>query len=362
MAAAAAPANVLIFNEEALRAFTRSLLRAAGASAVHAGLVAETLVAANLRGVDSHGIQLLTMYLGRIQSGGIDLATEGKIHSESGACLVYDGEHGLGQVVADRCTDHAIRLVRDFGLALVTARNTYHFGAAAYWAEKMARSGAIGIVMCNAGPNVPPWQGAIPRLGTNPICVAVPATGSGRWLLDMATTTVAKNKLEHAAYLGWDTIPDWWGFIDAAGKPTTNLAAAQAGLPTAVGGYKGSGLAVMVEILTAGLSGGPMAEDMPQNRTGASDPVPVSHAFLAIAPDRFLAPGEFQTRMTRLTGMLKSSAPAPGYTEVLVAGEPEWRMQEKRQRDGIPIPTRLWARLGGMARPLGVVPPAPLAG
>ena len=138
----------------------------------------------------------------------------------------------------------------------MTARESNHFGAAAYWGQRIARAGMMGIVMCNATPLVAPWQGREPRLGTNPICVALP--GPDVWLLDMATTTVALNRIWKAAANGETTIPSGWA-MDHERHPTTSTQEALAGLPMPLGGYKGTGLAVMVEIFCAVLSGGAMS-------------------------------------------------------------------------------------------------------
>jgi LDH2 family malate/lactate/ureidoglycolate dehydrogenase len=349
--------RTLLFREQVLRDFCRDLLAALGVPVKHAKLVGDSLVTANLRGVDSHGVHLLTTYVAQIQAGGVNTDAVGAVVAESGACLVYDGRDGMGQVVADQCTDHAIRLARNFGISVVVARNSHHFGAAGYWGEKLSRAGHIGIVMSNASPAVPPWQGRSARLGTNPLCVVVPATGAGRWLLDMATSTVALGKVANAAFLGQDSIPAWWGFLDADGNPTTQTHAAQRGMPTPIGGYKGTGLAMLVEIFCSVLSGGPMALEIPVDRTGA-DPLRISHMFMAVDPGRFLAQGGFHARMVRLNTMVKSSQPARSFEEVLVAGEPEWRVEEQRQREGIPVPVRLWERLSAIATSVQVVPPS----
>src|SRR6202041_2743016 len=203
-----------------------------------------SLVSSNLRGVDSHGVQLLIWYTEQIAAGNVDVHRAGHIASENGACIVYDGDHAIGQLVSDTCCDHAVRLARDHGLGLVVARNSTHFGAAAWWAQKLARENLLGIVMCNATALVAPWQGRDKMLGTNPICMAVP--GPKTFLLDMATTTVALNRI-----------------------------------------YKA---------------------------------LRASHLFLAIDVARFMPMDEFITRMEWLHDTLKSSPPAAGFEEVLVAG------------------------------------------
>lgn len=354
---------VLRFREATLGDFCRDLLVARRVPEAHARLVADSLVAANVRGVDSHGVQMLGLYLAQLQAHGMDPAEAGAVAAENGCCLTYDGRNGLGQVVADRCADHAIRLVRERGLALVVARNSNHFGTAAYWAEKIARSGSIGIAMCNSSPAVPPWQGRSPRLGTNPIAMVVPGSDPRRWQFDMATTTVALGKVLNASLLGQAAIPAWWGFLGPDGAPTTDIAAAQKGQPTPIGGYKGSGLAMMVEILCSVLSGGPMALEVPTYRGRKSEvPLQLSQMFLAIDPARFMPLAEFEARMARLKELVKSSEPARGYDEVLIGGEPEWRAAEERRRTGIPIPARLWEQLSAAAAELRVTPPRPDAG
>ena len=267
-----APVTILL-PAETLRSFCRQLLEVLGVSGPHARIVVDSLVAANVRGVDSHGIQMLATYIQQLRAGGINVPAAGRVVREDGVCLRYDGENGLGQVVADQCTDHSIRIARALGVSVVVASHSNHFGAGSWWGEKLARAGLIGIVMSNACPAVAPWQGKTPILGTNPLCVAVPGTGGkSRWLLDMATTTVALGKLTHAGHLNLPQIPQAWGFLDAAGRPTTETAAAQRGSPTPTGGYKGTALAMMVEILCAGLSGGAMTTELPIYRTGG-DPL-----------------------------------------------------------------------------------------
>jgi len=340
-----------------LRDFCRDLLVASQTPGPFAVLVADSLVEANLRGVDSHGVQMLATYLQQIRAGGVQVAAAGHVEREDGVCLRYHGENGLGQVVADRCTDHAIRIAQTLGVAVVVTSHSNHFGAGAWWGEKLASAGLIAIVMSNACPAVAPWQGKTAIFGTNPFCVAVPNHGEGaRWILDMATTTVALGKLTNAVHRGEPTIPLSWGFLDAEGKPTSDPAEALRGNPTPFGGYKGTGLAMMIEILCAGLSGGAMTTELPIYRTGG-DPIGVSHTFIAIDPAKFLAPGEFETRVARLGRLVKAAEPAEGYEEVLLAGEPEWRCHQLRAKEGIPLPAKLWSQLTTLAAELAVTPP-----
>src|SRR5437763_5095563 len=298
--------DILISAPE-LVSFARQILESLKVPKPKAQLVATSLVAANLRGVDSHGVQLLTFYAEQIEHGDVDPTADGHIISENGGSMIFHGEDGLGQHVADVCSDHAIRLAKAHGISMVVARESNHFGAAAYWAQKMAAAGQIGIVMCDASSIVPPWQGEQNRIGTNPICMAVP----GPWLLDMATTTVAANKIFKAAFNNQPTIPAGWA-MDSEGIPTTDTQTAMKGLIMPLGGYKGSGLAMMVEILCAVLSGGAMSTELGGIRIRGRK-FRVNQTFLAIDIERFIPVAEFTARVEKLVGMIKNTPPAAGY-------------------------------------------------
>lgn len=336
----------------ALSDFCETILRKAGVPAATAALTAESLVVSNLRGVDSHGVQLLPYYVKQILGGDLNPAATGRVISENGCCLLYDGENGIGQGVAEICCGHAIRIAKAHGMGMAVARESNHFGACAYWARRISAQGQIGIVFCNASPMVPPWQAKEPRMGTNPICMSVPGTGEPAWLLDMATTTVAANKIYKAGVNGQPTIPSGWA-MDSDGVPTTDTQKALHGLVAPLGGYKGSGLAMMVEILCAVLSGGAMSTELGGIRI-RGQAMRVSQTFLAIDVRRFMPLEEFDARMETLVRMIKSAAPASGYDEVLIAGEPEARNEAERVRSGIPIPEGSWRTLLDAAEMLGV--------
>lgn len=349
------PGTVYVVDAEPLEEFADALLRAAGVPPPSARLTARSLVAANLRAVDSHGLHLLLFYLDQLEKGEVDAVGEGRVLSETGGCLLYDGENALGQVVADRCTDHGVRLTREHGLSLVVARESNHFGAAAFWAQKFSAQGLIGAVFCNASPIVPPWQGKAGRLGTNPICVSVPGGEERPWLLDMATTTVAANRIFKALVNGRPEIPLGWA-MDADGVPTTNTQTAYEGLISPLGGYKGSGLALMVEILCGVLGGGAMATQVGGLRMRGR-PFRASQCFLGIDLERFLPLDAFKSRMDWLIREIKETPPAKGYHEVLVAGEPEWRAEDRRRREGIPLEAGTWTGLCAWAEKRGIAPP-----
>ncbi len=335
-----------------LRELARKILTASNVPAAKAALIADSLVAANLRGVDSHGIHLLPHYVKQFRAGNVLAGADGHVVSESGCCLLFDGENGIGHHISAQCCDHALRLARIHGVGFVVARNSSHFGAAAFWAQRISGAGMIGVVMCNASPSVPPWQGREGRIGTNPICVSVPGSESGNWLLDMATTTVAMNRIVKAAANREPEIPSGWA-MDSDGVPTTDTQTALKGLLMPLGGYKGSGLGMMAEIFCAVLSGGAMSTDVGGVHI-LSRPMNTSQMFMAIDPGRFLPLREFQARIEHLVKTVKSTRPAHGYDEVLVAGDPEWRMEDERVRNGIPVDESTWTRLEALARELSI--------
>ena len=343
-------ATAITVSHDNLELFSTRLLLASGVIAAHADIVAKSLVAANLRGVDSHGVQLLVYYLHQIVAKNMLIESVGEIATESGATMAYDALNGLGAVTAARCCEHANRLAATHGMGMVTVKNANHFGACAFWAQRLSAEGNIGIVVCNASPLVAPWQGKEVRFGTNPICMAVPG---GKFLLDMATTTVAANRIYKAVTNQETTIPQGWA-LDSAGRPTTDPKAALAGgFVMPLGGYKGYGLAILVEILCAVLGGGAMSTELGGIRL-LDRPMNASHMFLSIAVNRFLPGGEFEPRMAKLVAMLKSVEPAAGFDEVLVAGEPEERIEQHRLANGIPIETGVWDKLCEQATRLAV--------
>lgn len=208
------------------------------------------------------------------------------------------------------------------------------------------------MAFTNASPSVPPWQGREGRIGTNPICVSLPSSGAGGWLLDMATTTVAKNRLYKAAAGGQPTIPAGWA-MDADGVPTQDTQTALCGLLMPLGGYKGSGLGMLVEILCGVLGGGAMSTQL-GGLHSTSRRMCSSHCFVAIDITRLMPVTEFQNRMEFLIAEVKSAQPAREYEEVLVAGDPEWRMERQRLREGIPLDHSVWKRLMELAQELGI--------
>ena len=326
----------------------RAIFRAAGATEENAEIVVHSLVDANLTGHDSHGVIRIPYYVKEIQEGRLDPKGSPTVVRETASTAVVDGAATFGQVGSRIAADLAIRKARDVGLAGVAAMNCHHTGRIGEWVERVAAARMVGMAV-TAGEGSPrqvaPYGGAKGALGTNPIAWALPrAEARPPILLDYATSAVAQGKLQVARAKGEPVPPG--SIIDSQGRPTTDVEDFFAGgllLPFA--GHKGYALAVVVQLLAVGLSGGELAT--PDARGSCL-------TVLAIDPGAFRPPEEFARYAETIADRLKAIPPAPGFSEVLVPGEPEARTREARSRDGIPLPERTWEAIQATARELGV--------
>jgi ureidoglycolate dehydrogenase (NAD+) len=335
----------------ALERWVRALFEAAGLEAAAAATVADTLVETNLRGVDSHGVARVSDYVARLRAGGLNLRPEPRVISQDGAVAVVDGDNGPGQVAGVLATDLSIELARRNGIGAVVVRHSNHYGAAGIYAIRAARAGLVGVSTTNADPLVIPFGGSERALGTNPIAFAAPRD-DGVFVLDMATSQVAINKIYNARDEG-RVIPEGWG-VDERGLGTTDPAAVHAAVP--LGGYKGYGLALMVEVLSGVLAGAGVTRGVGRLHHEHDQAQNVGHFHLALDPVPLAGDG-FGERLTALLAELRAIPAAAGHDEVLVAGDPEDRARAERERDGIPLPAVVRARLEELSAELGVEVP-----
>ncbi|XP_064617592.1 uncharacterized oxidoreductase YjmC-like isoform X2 [Liolophura sinensis] len=320
-------ANYSVVPLEELRAFVVRCMEAVGTRTDHSEALAELLVTADHRGHFSHGLNRLDSYMADREAG---LCASGDVTpvivSEKLSVANVDGKDLLGPVVGKFCMDIAIKKARETGVGWVTARASNHFGIAGWYSIQAASQGLLGLAFTNSSPSMVPSRSKDGILGTNPISLSAPAGPDDMFVLDMATTTVALGKVEISGRKG-QPIPPGWG-VDSSGQETFNPEEVLHGgglLPLGglelTGGYKGYGLAMMVEIFTSILSGATCS--------------PNGHCFVAIDPDAF-APG-FVDRMSDLMGICRSLEPIDGETEVLVAGDPERKhMAMCKELGGIP--------------------------
>ncbi|MDD5729060.1 MAG: Ldh family oxidoreductase, partial [Victivallales bacterium] len=325
-------------------------------------------------GIESHGTaRLRSFYAKRLQAGGISPTPQVKTVSETPVTAVMDGGGGLGHPTAFRAMRLAIRKAVSNGAGFVTVHNSNHFGIAGYYAMMALEEGCIGLVMTNSNPWVVPTFGRNAMLGTNPLAVAAPSGREYPFVLDMATSTVAVGKLEACERLG-KAIPLQWG-TDANGIPTSSpamvLENGKAGLGGGLlplggamemaGGYKGYGLAVLVDIFCALLAGGKYADQIAGHQSGGeTKPGNISHFFGAWRVDAFRPLSAFQADLDDLLQRLKSSPKAEGQGRIYVAGEKEFEETERRLRNGIPLPDAVLSDLQRLGTEFGVAFPSRL--
>ncbi len=346
-------ADVKVVRAEKLRLLVEGLFKAAGLPAEDAAAVAEVLVEADLRGVESHGTTRIAGYMNMIKTGLLNPKPAVQVLKDLPSTAMLEGDQGFGIVVAKRAMQMAIDKAARTGIAAVTARNVTHTGMIGFYPMMAVRAGMIGFAMNNGPAILPPFGGKTPTLATNPFSVAIPAGREQPIVLDMATSVVAGGKLRLAAKKG-TPIPGEWA-LDRHGMPTTDPnEAIFHGFLQWAGGYKGFGLATIVEVLGGVLSGGLFGRDVPAMKNFGKEPLVTSAFYMAINVDNFMPLAEFGERVDRLIGHIKASERAKGTEEVYVAGEIEFRRKAQRVGDGIPVSGVVYRELMGLAAEYGV--------
>lgn len=306
-----------------------------------ARIAADILVEADLRGVDSHGVIRLDTYYGsRLRTGKIDPSTPLKIERETLTTVAYDAGAGLGQVAGYRAMQRCIEKARDAGMCMATVRNSNHYGIAGYYAMMALPHDMIGISFTNSQPLVAPTYGRTAILGTNPIAVAAPAGQNRPYVLDMATSIVPIGRITVYQKAG-KPIPEGWG-VDTDGLITTNPSAVlNGGALMALGGtdimrgYKGYGLALLVDIFSGILSGASFGKSV--GHPNENRPADVGHFFAAIKVDAFRDIEDFKRDMDSLLDQLKDAPKATGQDRIYIHGEKEFELAEHNLKEGIPL-------------------------
>jgi LDH2 family malate/lactate/ureidoglycolate dehydrogenase len=346
-------ADVTLVPADRLRPFIAEVFAAAGAPPDDAATVAEVLVEADLRGVESHGSTRVAGYVSMIRLGLLNPRPDVGVLRDTPTTAMLEGDRAFGIVVAKQAMSLAMDKARAAGLGCVTARNVTHTGLVGFYPMMAARGGLIGLAMNNGPAILPPFGGTTPTYATNPFAAAFPAGRREPIVLDMATSVVAGGKLRLAAKKGAE-IPDTWA-LDRHGKPTTDPdEAIHHGFMQWAGGYKGFGLATVVEVLGGVLSGGLFGADVPPMKDFGREPLVTSAFYLAIDPERFMPLDDFRARIDRLVDHVKASELASGVAEVFIAGEPEARRKIDRLREGIPLSAVVLDELRGVGQSLGV--------
>jgi LDH2 family malate/lactate/ureidoglycolate dehydrogenase len=307
-------------------------------------------------GVDSHGVRLLDHYVSVLVQGRVNPRPEMRLIGGFGALANFDADHGHGALATYRAMDHAVRLANELGIGAVAIRNSSHFGPAGAYALAAAERDCIGIAMCNSDSFVRLHDGATRFHGTNPIACAVPVAGERPWLLDMATSAVAFNRIRLYRSFGRE-LPQGVA-SDENGNDTED--AERAAILAPLGGdfgFKGAGLAALVEIFSAVLTGMKLSYELaPMSGPDLSTPRGMGAFVLAIRPEALLDGGAFRDRMRDYRAALRRSAARAG-GRVLAPGDREWAEAARREIDGVPIDPATARDFERLAETFGLVPP-----
>ena len=349
-----APAATATVDARDLEQFGIEALTKLGVPEADARDTVAAMMLADLRGVHTHGMMLLPVYVPRIQQGGINPRPDVRVVQQRGAVAVLDADRGLGHVAASRAMRLAMDRAAEYGIGAMGVRNANHYGAASSYALMAIERGMIGLSTCNTVIAMPATGGASPVIGNNPLAVAVPGGQRPPIVLDMATSTVAGYKLFIAMQRG-EKIPLGWA-LDKDGNPTDDPKLGWDGMLTPIGGVKGYGLAVILEVLNGLLTGALFGTDLPWAKDHQSENL--GFFFLAIDVAAFMPRDQFAARVDAFAEQIKASKLAPDSPGVFLPGELEWAKYQERRERGIPFEGFVWDRLTTVASELGVPLPA----
>lgn len=348
-----------VLSRDQLFQFAEELLSAGGADAHEASTVANSLVDANLRGHDSHGVMRIPFYLAQLQKGTINSGSRLEVIRETSGSLVCDGHWGFGQVVSRELTERLIDKADSAAIACGTLKHSAHIGRLGEYAEMAAARNMASIICANthgAAQRVAPVGGKRPRLGTNPLCMGMPGGAAGPFVLDFGTSATAEGKVRVKKIAGQE-VPLGW-ILDPEGRPTTDpnqLYGDPPGTILPMGGdqaYKGFGLSFLIEMLCGGLTGGQCAYPDP--------PPPVGNCavFIVLDPDLFAGFGHLSHEVAALEEYVRSVPRIDGVETITLPGDPERAVLAQRLESGIPLDDGNWRALVELGESSGVTPPA----
>jgi hydroxycarboxylate dehydrogenase B len=348
------PIHMVVISPQTLDSLTRQIFVQKGANSREAGIVSGLLVKANLAGHDSHGVIRIDGYLKAIDDGKLNPKASGVIEADFGAISLVNGNWGFGQVVASDAMQTAIEKARKYGVSAVSIYNCWHIGRMADYCLMAVEQGMIGITTVNSTSLVSPFGGVDRMFNPSPIGAGVPSGAEHPFMLDISMSVCAGGKIDVKKARG-EKLPAGW-IIDKNGKPSTDPADFYDGgsiLP--IGGevgYKGYGLAFLIDILSGALSGNGCASS-PEFRGGNGV------FMLVLDVSRFSNLDVFKERMKEVTANVKGGRKAPNVSEIMIPGEPEFMTEEAKSRDGIYIEDSTWQTISAIAKRLGVAVPNP---
>ena len=352
---------------DVMERFMVDVFRGIGVPEDDARICADVLITADKRGIDSHGVgRLKTIYYDRIVHDKIQVpVTNFEVLRDTMATALVDGHHGMGMVVARRCMEMAIEKARTYGLGMVVARNSTHYGIAGYYALMACQADMIGLTGTNARPSIAPTFGVENMLGTNPLVFGLPTDEEFPFTNDYATSITQRGKIEHYAREG-KVLPEGW-VIDRDGNTRTDadevlkaLVEGTAALTPLGGigeetaGYKGYGYATVVEVLSAALQQGAFMKQLIGIEDGRKVPYRLGHFFLAINIESFTDPALFKKHTGDILRELRASRKSPGEDRIYTCGEKEHLAWLERKENGVPLNAALQEQIITMRNELGL--------
>lgn len=330
-------------RHEALVRYVSAIFHDAGCRETDASEMAQCLVQTNLWGIDSHGVIRVPEYVARFRSGAMNARPEIRVVGGDGVLEVLDADNGPGYLSGRAAMAQAIEKAREHSVGVAGVINSNHCGATALYARMGCDDGMVGIAMTNVAPNMAMPGATTPITGNNPIAVAVPSFGEFPFVLDISLSAVAGGKLLVAAGKN-EKIPLGWA-VDREGRPTTDPRAGFEGFLLPMGGHKGFGLSLMVDILCGVLTGGSFQNQVKSMYRYPADPSRTAHLMMVINPLALMSRDDFRHRMDEFFRHVKTIPVSGEETEILLPGEIEYRIERDRRRYGIPLPAAVYGEL-----------------
>jgi LDH2 family malate/lactate/ureidoglycolate dehydrogenase len=337
-------------------AFTRDALAAAGLPGPDADIVAKAMIEADVTGFDAHGIFRLSAYVDTLRSGRVNPRAEIKVVQRAPATALVDGDNGIGHLVMTYAANLAVELARASGIGWVGVRRSNHAGAAGIYAEIPLAHGMVGIYAAVSTANhMAPWGGAEALMGTNPIAVAIPAGKEAPVVLDIATSVSSFGTIRQYA-LANKPMPEGWVVNSTTGEPITDPKKVSEGVLLPTGGYKGSGLALMIGLLAGVLNGAAFGREVIDFTAPGTEPSNTGQFVMALNVARFIPPEMFAAEMDRHLNELRSSQRLPGVDSIRLPGEQRRRRRADRSENGVTLAPALIRQLEELAAKLKIKP------
>ena len=350
------------------RSFMEDAFKGVGVPADDAKIVVDVLLESDKRGIESHGCnRFKPIYIDRINDGIQNPVTNYEIVKETECTAVVDGHDGMGQVIGYKSMQMAIDKAKKYGMGMVVVRNSCHYGIAGYYATQAAKQGCIGITGTNARPSVAPTFGVEGMFGTNPLTIGIPTDEDFDFVIDCATSITQNGKIEYYARIDEDVHPGT--VIDIDGNPVegdagvalskirngTAALTTLGGIGEALGGYKGYGYAMVVELLSSVLQDGNYGKALDgKDENGNKIPYHLGHFFIAIDTNHFLGEDLCRKKAGEIIRTVRNSKKAPGAERIFSAGEKEWEVWLKRKDTGVPINESVQAEMSKVRDDLGL--------